>query len=295
MTSRPKISVVLPTFNGRRYLDESITSCLGQSVPDIELIIVNDGSSDSTGAIAESWRERDPRVVVIAHKNNRGLPEALNSGFQKSSGAYLTWTSDDNIFRQTALESMGQYLDRHPIVSVVYAGYEIINADGTVVGSVRPRPPEGLVLGNVVGPCFMFRREVLEEVGRYDPSMILAEDYDFWLRAFARVRLCGIEEFLYQYRRHESSLSETKSFEIDAAAHRVKLKNAGVFRRVSPRMRARGYLKLADSSVLHSGGGSSRWLFLAKAVLSHPHPVFRRLVKRLRKEPLAAATAAEDS
>src|SRR6266508_190816 len=113
------VSIVLPTYNGSRYLEESIDSCLKQTFEDIELIIVDDCSTDDTPQIVA--RYRDPRLRVIRHETNRKLPAALNTGFAASKGTYLTWTSDDNRYAPNAIEVMMQALETSPEIGLVYA------------------------------------------------------------------------------------------------------------------------------------------------------------------------------
>src|SRR5262245_61923913 len=95
----PSVSIVLPTYNGSRFLAESIQSCLDQTYPDFELIIVDDCSTDVTPAIIAEFSARDSRVHTVRHEKNKKLPGALNTGMALSRGRFLTWTSDDNLYR----------------------------------------------------------------------------------------------------------------------------------------------------------------------------------------------------
>lgn len=97
----PKVSIVLPTYNGARYLRQSIDSCLGQTYRNLELIVVDDASTDTTPEIIRSYQ--DPRIRVIRHEKSKMLPESLNTGFRAVSGDYLTWTSDDNYYVPEAI------------------------------------------------------------------------------------------------------------------------------------------------------------------------------------------------
>src|SRR6516162_6752271 len=105
-TSLPLISIVLPTFNGARYLREAIESCLHQSYPNWELILVDDASTDETPSIIADYLARDRRVTSLRNPVNRKLPGSLNAGFAQARGELLTWTSDDNCYRPHALNEM---------------------------------------------------------------------------------------------------------------------------------------------------------------------------------------------
>jgi glycosyltransferase involved in cell wall biosynthesis len=205
--AEPLVSIVLPTHNGSRYLRESIDSCLRQTYEHLELIIVNDGSTDETDEIVRSYR--DPRIVYARHHPNQGLPRALNVGFALAKGDYLTWTSDDNYYADEAIQVMLEELrSREPRQQFVYCDCTDIDERGQVVVSEGiGGEPEALRTRNPVGACFLYTRRVAEVVGAYNPALPLAEDYEYWLRVFLRFRMHHIGRNLYYYRRHPSALS----------------------------------------------------------------------------------------
>ncbi|NQU43253.1 glycosyltransferase [bacterium] len=201
----PLVSIVLPTHNGARYLQQSIDSCLGQTWGDIELILVDDGSTDTeTVRIVDS--QADPRVRIVRVEKNAGLPDALNAGFERAKGDLLTWTSDDNLFRPEAVGRMVAFL-REENVDFVYASAAVIDEEGRVIGAMLPRSPEFLMIDNCIGACFLYTRRVYEKVGRFDPETRLAEDYDYWVRASKHFRMVFLNEDLYLYRRHPGALT----------------------------------------------------------------------------------------
>jgi len=200
-----KVSIVLPTYNGSRYLREAIANCLNQTYSNIELIVVDDASTDDTPAILASYQ--DPRLQVIRHERNKRLPTALNTGFAHATGKYLTWTSDDNFYTPQAIETLVQYLEDHPLVAFVYSRCWLVDETGAVVGEVETGPPEGLEYNNCVGACFLYRREVYEAIGDYNAKVALSEDYEYWLRVMQRFRMAFLDEPLYYYRQHSQSLT----------------------------------------------------------------------------------------
>jgi glycosyltransferase involved in cell wall biosynthesis len=202
----PKVSVVLPTHNGSKYLAQSIRSVMDQTLSDWELIVVDDCSSDSTAAIVRGFE--DTRIHYVRNGVNCKLPRSLNRGFALASGEYLTWTSDDNWFAPNALERMATALDLHPLSDLVYAPYWLVDEAGNVISHRGLEPAIILPQGYSIGACFMYRRRALRDVGRYDPSVFLVEDYDFWLRFHNRgLKMSMIAEDLYFYRLHSDSLS----------------------------------------------------------------------------------------
>lgn len=231
----PLVSIVLPTHNGSRYLRESIDSCLRQTHENLELIIVNDGSTDETEEIVLSYG--DPRIVYARHHPNAGLPRTLNVGFALAKGDYLTWTSDDNYYADEALEVMLNELQgREPKVQFVYCDYALIDGEGGSAGLRRVGTPASLRRRNQVGPCFLYTRRAALAVGTYSPELFLAEDYEYWLRIFFRFSISPVRRVLYSYRLHDNSLSSVEGAkrvqQADAKARRSALRGTPVPRRL---------------------------------------------------------------
>jgi len=215
-----KVSIVLPTYNGAKYLRQSIDSCLNQTYENIELIIVYDGSMDETPDIIKSYQNE--RIKCIRHETNRGLPHALNTGFSKATGDYLTWTSDDNYYAQEAIDSMIALLQMNKKIDFVYANYYVINGDGAVLQSVSVGPSKNLKEYNCIGPCFLYRRKIYEVIGEYDPNALLAEDYEYWIRVFKRFGMKKLEESIYFHRLHPHSLTGQYAAEAKHRADRIR-------------------------------------------------------------------------
>ena len=162
--------------------------------------------------------------MYVRHERNCELPEALNTGFRRATGTYLTWGSDDDRLAPTAIAELLRFLEEHPDIDFVDADYWVIDACGAVVRQVDVRPPETLAEGNCVGVCRLYRRTVYEVVGDYDPATRLAEDYDYWLRVKHRFRLAPLHKRLYYRREHADSLTGRFAFEALRVAERVKLR-----------------------------------------------------------------------
>ncbi|MDD2891084.1 MAG: glycosyltransferase, partial [bacterium] len=206
-----KVSIILPTYNGAKYIKKSIDSCLDQTYQDIELVIVDDGSTDKTPEIVESYLPvgkagNDAGIKYIKHSKNLGLSQTLNTGFENSTGEYLTWTSDDNYYAQNAIKAMADFLDANPNTDFVYANYYCIDESGKVFLSSKVESPENLKYRNCIGACFLYRRNVYETIGKYDSLLPLVEDYDYWMRVSKQFKMQNINESLYYYRLHPDSL-----------------------------------------------------------------------------------------
>lgn len=209
MKNIPRLSIVLPVYNGERYLSEAIESIINQTFGDFELIIVNDCSSDETLDIANRFSDIDDRIIVTSNVENSGLPVSLNNGFNISKGEYLTWTSDDNIYHTDALEKMVTYLDSNKECGLVFADMNLIDENGEVIGH-RIAENYNIYSKNCVGACFMYRSECKSVIGDYDDSKRLIEDYDYWLRIASFFKFGRIPEILYDYRYHNNSLTVKK-------------------------------------------------------------------------------------
>ncbi len=201
------VSIILPTYNGSRYLCQSVESCLRQTYTNIELIVVDDGSTEDIAGILS--RYTDSRLRYVRHAKNLGLPHALNTGFRHSTGQYLTWTSDDNYYVNNAIEEMVRFLQAYPEVDFVYAdSYILDERDGNTRPEVQRSPPlRDLVVRNGIGACFLYKRKVYEAIGEYNPRFVLAEDYDYWIRVAQQFRMQRLFRPLYYYRFHGGSLT----------------------------------------------------------------------------------------
>lgn len=270
----PLVSIILPTYNGARHLREALRSCLDQSWPHLELIVVVDGSTDESRAILD--QESDSRLRVLDRGHNRGLPESLNEGFAAAKGDYLTWTSDDNRYHPSAIGRMVDVLQGNDGVDLVYAGYALIDDTGRTTGRVDARDPTTVWIENPVGACFLYRRRLAEVVGPYRPEKRLIEDYDYWLRASQHGRFAAIDDLLYDYREHPLSLTgRLNVFERARASARLKYELGGVGRHELRLELAR--VDAADAFSRHQEGyRQGRLRLLACAAIRDPRLLTNR-------------------
>ena len=129
-----KVSIVLPVYNGEVYLRQAIESVLAQTYENWELIIVDDCSTDGSPAIMDEYAGWDARIKVVHNKENQKLPESLNIGFRQAEGDYFAWTSDDNMYKPDAIETMVSVLDARPQYGLVYCDMDYIDDDGRETG-----------------------------------------------------------------------------------------------------------------------------------------------------------------
>ena len=222
----PTVSIVLPSYNGSKYIREAIDSIREQTYTDWELIIVDDCSKDDTLEIAREYEKTDKRIRVVHNEENQKLPNSLNIGFVQARGEYLTWTSDDNLYLQDALSVMIERLEKSD-VAMVCADMCSIDANGDLMpGAISGYKDEELYLYNSIGACFLYRREIIENVGPYDEHLFCVEDYDYWLRIKEKYgRIERIDRVLYKYRRHNNSLSFLRQEKIRMALIQLRKKH----------------------------------------------------------------------
>ena len=189
---QPKVSVVLPVWNQARLVGESIRSVLEQSYKNLELIVVDDGSTEDLDPVFDKFAS-DPRVRII-RKAHEGLPKGLNTGFQAVEGEFLTWTSADNVMRPEMIATLLSFLLRNPEVDMTYGNTDLVNDEGApLIGSDhryfnqcpnathRLRLPHtvqtlGLLDDNFIGACFLYRARMGRVVGDYDDALLGTED-----------------------------------------------------------------------------------------------------------------------
>lgn len=223
----PEISVILPTYNGEKYIKPAIESIINQTYADWELIIVDDCSTDNTPAIIKEYAENDMRIRVVSNKVNQKLPKSLNIGFHIARGNFLTWTSDDNYYDNRAFETMLESLVKNK-ADFVFCSYYIINDHGEKVGKTLKKISDvsALPYRNVIGACFLYRKQVLKKVGKYNENAFLVEDWDYWIRIYLHgFRITALNEILYYYREHRNSLTFRKEKEIQKAVIGILIKS----------------------------------------------------------------------
>lgn len=206
----------MTVYNGEHYLGEAIESLCNQSLRDIEIVIVDDGSTDKTPAILAEYKD-DERIQILS-VGRIGRAGALNRAWQHSSGRYIAVLDADDLAKPTRLEKQVAYLDEHPAVGVVGTSCQVIYDDGRPEWILdKPQTDEALRLRLVYDSPFvhssvMIRRAAMEAVGGYDESSLVLIDYELWGRIARYYQLFNLPEVLtvkrysrHAYFRHEIS------------------------------------------------------------------------------------------
>ncbi|MEL7069004.1 MAG: glycosyltransferase family A protein [Cyanobacteria bacterium J06581_3] len=207
----PRVTVVIPVYNSLDYLPDAVESALEQTFGDIEVIIVNDGSSDNT----EQWvlSQSDPRIILISQEN-LGKSAARNRGIAASKGEYIAFLDADDLWETTKLEKQVRCLESAPDVGLVYTWTALADESGQPTGRILASPAEGnvwkpLMLKNILacGSTPMVRRQCFEVAGLFSSDLPLAQDWDMWIRIAARYEFALIKQPLVRYRKHTGNTS----------------------------------------------------------------------------------------
>ena len=209
----PKVTVMMAVYNAEKYLRQAIESILRQSFHDFELVIHDDGSTDHSAEIIQSYR--DSRIRAVLNPINQGEERVRNQCLQRARGEYIAVLDADDVAHRDRLQIESDFLNRNTDVSLVGSAHEIIDEAGRVVGIQRIYSDElaikwGLLLGNQFShSTVMYRREDVLAIGGYDEVLSYGSDFDLWVRLTTRGRLVNLREPLSQYRVHNQNTTHT--------------------------------------------------------------------------------------
>ena len=208
----PLVSVVIPVYNQEAYVEEAIASALGQTFADLEIIAVNDGSTDGTAMCLARYAGR----VRIVTKDNGGTPSALNLGIEHAMGKYVAWLSADDVFLPDKLALQVEAMRRCPTAGLCYTDWYVIDAAGNITSrsgsptfADRDAAIDGLLQCCCInGSTVIMLRSALMRVGPFNAAYRQAHDYDMWLRFAKYYDFVHVERPLLKYRWHGSNLSQ---------------------------------------------------------------------------------------
>lgn len=211
----PRVTVLVPVYNAAAHLGSAIESVLTQTFDDFELLMVDDGSTDDSIAIARSYP--DERIRILENERNLGQVPSMNRGLQEASGEYVARLDADDACLPARLARQVEVLDRDPRVGLVATWMDGHDESGAVRWQIRETIPDyatfvfRILIGNmgIAHPTVMYRRDAVVALGGYDEAVALSEDQDLWRRmALARHDARIVTEVLVRYRMHGSQQSQ---------------------------------------------------------------------------------------
>ena len=209
----PKVSVIIPTYNRSHYVGEAIDSVLGQTFKDLEIIIVDDGSTDNTKQVLKNYASS----IHYIFQEKKGRAEARNKGLKAAKGGYIAFLDDDDIWLPNKLEKQIIFLDAYPNIGLVHTFTEVIDEGGRLLGKetgsrlklYKKAMRIGYTYEGMSQLCVMFmstvmvRKECLNKIGLFDSRTESFEDWDFYLRFALKYRIDTIPEPLVKSRIHQ--------------------------------------------------------------------------------------------
>lgn len=199
------VSVIIPVFNGSAFLGEAIESVLKQTYEVIEIIVVDDGSTDASANVAQSFGDR----LAYHYQENRGVAAALNRGVRASRGQYVAWLSHDDVFMPQKLQLQIDHLAQHPEYRACYSDFYIIDANGKVLKEIEtPWYPRQTAIWQLFGRMYingssmLIERACFEDVGFFNEALRYSQDLDMWMRMLLSFDIGRVPEMLLKWRSH---------------------------------------------------------------------------------------------
>lgn len=283
----PLVSVVIPTYNAAEFLGETLDSVLAQTYPNLEVIVVDDGSTDATPELLRTYGER----ITVLRQANAGQAAARNRGARLARGEFLAFLDSDDLWDPDKIARQVYWLQRHPQACATYCDHRSIDARGRTIAAsaalAYPRPSGDILRALLLGPCIitpglvLLRREAYEASGGFDEAQFMRghEDYALWMRLATRGAFVYTPETLVSYRRHARQATRQSLYELQMA--RAKVHGLMAIREAI-RARGDGDLErlyawlLADSHVIASwaarqmGDGRDARRLAARALAMQP-------------------------
>lgn len=213
---QPLVSVVMPVYNAEKYLHDAVDSILKQTYENFELITINDGSTDGSGAILDQYAAQDPRIIAL-HRENRGLVATLNESIALAKGVYIARLDSDDVAFLDRLEKQVKILKTHTDVVLVTGCFEIFDEDSEYL--YREVIPErhrdinrAMYLRNPIGhSSVMFRKAAFEKVGGYSNAHGPTEDFELWSRLLSEGSFYSLEHAVFKWRVNTKGITSTQN------------------------------------------------------------------------------------
>jgi len=207
MKLQPLVTIITPTYNRANYILETVASILEQGYPNLEYIVLDDGSTDDTLAVLQKY---EGHIVLETH-SNMGEAATVNKGFAMARGDIIAVVNSDDPLLPDAINTMVEFMIRHSQVGVAYPDWNMIDAQGEIISHVQTWEYDYLAMLRqhycIPGPGVFFRRSILESLKGRDASFRYVSDFDFWLRAGLLTSFARVPKTLATFRTHPDSAS----------------------------------------------------------------------------------------
>ncbi len=227
-----KVSVVMPAYNAENFISQSIESVLTQTYSNIELVIVNDGSTDNTPSIIESYVTQYPGKIIFVNKSiNEGTAKTISRALKETTGDYISWLSADDLYFDTMIESQLNYLLSNPNMDACFSKSVIIDENNnlkridyftddlakTVLSDSHWIYHQLLFYGNAFHGCSLLgKKKIFTDTGDFNPNFKYAHDYEYWLRLASISNIGFVNEHNVMGREYDTQISKQGHNEEDA-------------------------------------------------------------------------------
>lgn len=207
------VSVIIPVYNGEKYIRNAINSVLNQTYRNFEIVVADDGSIDNTVEILKEYGDK----IRWKSQENKGPASAKKFGTSMAKGEYLTYLDSDDMFLPDKLKQQVDYLDKHPEVGLVYPGYYQVDEKGEIVKLISCNKKKALLIQQNYVPTsgVMCRKACIDVLGGFDENLGSNYDWDMWLRISEKYPIHCIPKPLFKYRVHGENISLTRPNRLD--------------------------------------------------------------------------------
>jgi len=216
------VSVIIPVYNRELLIANTLDSVLNQTYPNLDIIVVNDGSSDKTSEILSAYKNNFSKIITIINQDNQGQIKARNNGIKKARGEYVAFLDSDDLWLNHKLEKQLPLFNKENI-GLVFSGNYNINSAGDIIGS---EPFDKLITSNIyndllvenlmAGGSVVIKHKTLVDVGLFDESLEAAENWDLWIRICRKYDADFIGVPLMKYRIHSGNMSKDSTLMLTA-------------------------------------------------------------------------------
>ena len=217
-----EVSVIIPIYNGEKYIKDAIDSVLNQTFQNFEIILINDGSTDKTSEILDIYNKNN-KIKILNIEKNQGQASAINLGIKKSKGKYLAYLDSDDIMLENRLLCQLKYLDKHKNIGLIFSDIGYINQNGYSViiktkffinkkwAKNKCNSNSLLVFNYISRSSVMHRRSCIDVIGDFDEEISGIDDLDMWIRTSEKFSIAGCQDKLTIRRLHKENISKKRN------------------------------------------------------------------------------------
>ena len=213
INDEPKISIIIPTYNQAEYLQEAIESVLNQTYKNIEIIIIDDGSTDNTLKVVNSFNDNK---IIFIQQRNKGASSARNTGIKEANGEYIAFLDSDDLWLKDKLRKQIDFMRENPEVGLLGTGcFQMIDTNKMIYKKIFPHKNEILQKNLIqynpfIQSSVIVRKDVFNDIGLYDEKFKESEDYDLWLRIAQKYKIANLKQALTTKKYSKVGLSKNK-------------------------------------------------------------------------------------